>query len=98
MGKVEIPRSSDESDERIEKGRELIRAIYLNKIAFTELVLSIDEITSSGKIALRIIEIYKAKEFEDGKTASTWEKLKRKYDPVSASSLVKQTQCLDRES
>ena len=55
----------------------MIRAINLSKVAFTELVLSIDEATNCGKVALRIIESYKTKEFEDGRTALACDKLKK---------------------
>ena len=65
------------SDKKIEKGRKMIRAINLSKVAFTELVLSIDEATNCGKVALRIIESYKTKEFEDGRTALACDKLKK---------------------
>jgi hypothetical protein len=61
----------------------LSRIVNLNEIAFTGLILSIDVSKSNGKIAC------KTKEFEDDSTALAWEKLKRKYDPISAPSLVK---------
>jgi hypothetical protein len=43
----------------------MLRIIDLNEMAFTELVLSIDVISSSGKVAFRIFEICKTKDYED---------------------------------
>jgi hypothetical protein len=61
----------------------------MNEIAYTELILSIDVKTSSGKIAFNLIEGCKSKEYPDGNTAIAWERLKNKYEPISAPSLVK---------
>jgi gag-polypeptide of LTR copia-type/Zinc knuckle len=69
----------------------------LNEIAFTELILSIDVSNSNGKIAFGIVKSCKSKEFEDGNAALAWEKLKKKYDPISAPLLVK-TERMFRES
>jgi hypothetical protein len=65
-------------------------------MAFTELVLSIDVSSSSGEIAFIIVRSCKTKYYEDGHTGLVWEKLKMKYDSVSALSLVK-TERLFRE-
>jgi hypothetical protein len=66
-------------------------------MAFTELVLSIDVSSSSGKIAFRIVKSFKTKDYEDGHAGLAWENLKKKYDPVYAPSLVK-AERLFRES
>jgi gag-polypeptide of LTR copia-type len=64
---------------------------------FTELILSIDVRNSSGKIAFGILKHCKTKDYEDGNATHAWEKLKKKFDPVSAPSLVK-TERMFRES
>jgi hypothetical protein len=97
LGKVEIPTSLDVIDEKTEEGKKLLRIADLNEIAFTELILSIDVSNSNGKIAFGIVKSCKSKEFEDGNAALAWEKLKKKYDPISAPSLVK-TERMFRES
>jgi hypothetical protein len=74
----------------------MLRIIDLNEMAFTELVLSIDVSSSSGKIAFGIVKSCKTKDYEDGHTGLAWEKLKKKYDSVSSPSLVK-TERLFRE-
>ena len=97
LGKVEIPSSLDIIDEKTEEGKKLLRIADLNEIAFTELILSIDVSNSNGKIAFGIVKSCKSKEFEDGNAALAWDKLKKKYDPISAPSLVK-TERMFRES
>jgi hypothetical protein len=89
FGKVSIPKILDVIEEKNEEGKEMMRAVELNEIAFTELVLSIDMSSSSAKIASGIVKNCKTKDFEDGNVALAWEKLRRKYDPISALSLVK---------
>ena len=89
LGKVQIPSSFEVIEEKTEEGKKLMRIIELNEIAFTELILSIDVSSSNGKIAFGIVKNCKSKEFEDGNAALAWEKLKKKYDPFSAPSLVK---------
>jgi hypothetical protein len=45
--------------------------------------------SSSGKSAFRFIKSCKTKDYEDGHVCLAWEKLKKKYAPVSAPSLFK---------
>jgi hypothetical protein len=89
LGKAEIPKSLDVIDEKTEEGKKLLRIADLNEIAFMELILLIDVSNSNGKIAFGMVKSCKSKEFEDGNAAIAWEKLKKKYDPISAPSLVK---------
>jgi hypothetical protein len=89
LGKVLIPKSSGVFDENTDEGKRILRIIDLNEMAFTKLVLSIDVSSSSGKIAFGIVKSCKTKYHEDGHAGLTWEKLKKKYDPVSAPSFVK---------
>jgi hypothetical protein len=89
LGKVLSPKSSEVFDEKTDEGKRMLRIIDLNEMAFTKLVLSIDVSSSSGEIAFGIVKSCKMKDYEDGQTGLAWEKLKKKYDPVSAPSLVK---------
>jgi hypothetical protein len=61
----------------------------LNEIPFTEQLLSIDVKTSFGKVAFNIVRGDTSKEYYDGKVTADWEKLKNKYEPTSAPSMVK---------
>jgi hypothetical protein len=83
-------------DENTDKGKRMLRIIDLNEMAFTKLVLSIDVSSSSGKRACGIDKSCKTKDCEEGHAGLAWEKLKKKYDPVSAPLLVK-TEILIRE-
>jgi hypothetical protein len=49
----------------------------------------IDIKASSGKDAFNIIRGFKTKDYPDGNGAIAWERLKSKYEPVSAPSMVK---------
>jgi hypothetical protein len=91
-----IPKSSEVFDKKTDKGKIMLRIFDLNEMTFTELVLSIDVSSSIGKIAFGIVKSYKTKDYEYCHAGLAWEKLKKKYDPVSAPSLVK-TERLFRE-
>jgi hypothetical protein len=88
LGKVFILKSSEVVGEKTDEGKRILRIIDLNEMAFTELVLLVDVSSRSGKIAFGIVKSCKTKDYEDGHAGLAWEKLK-KYDPVSAPSLVK---------
>jgi hypothetical protein len=62
-------------------------------MGFTELVLSIDVSSNSGKIAFGIVKSCKTKDYEDGHAGLAWEKLKKKHDPLPALTLVKLKHC-----
>jgi hypothetical protein len=89
LGKVLIPKSSEVFDEKTDEVKRMLRIIDLNEMAFTELVLSIDVSSSSGKIAFGTVKSCKTKDYKDVHAGLSWERLKKKYDPVSAPSLVK---------
>jgi hypothetical protein len=76
-------------EKKAEEGKQMMRAIEFNKIALTELVLSIDVSSSSAKLAFVIVKSCKKNDFEDVNAALSWEKLRGKYDPISTPSLVK---------
>jgi hypothetical protein len=97
LGKLQIPKTSEELEEKSEEGRRMMESADLNELAFTELILSIDVSHSSGKIAFGILKSCKTKDHEDGNATHAWEKLKKKFDPVSAPTLVK-TERMFRES
>jgi hypothetical protein len=68
-----------------DRGREKqFKAIDLNELPFTEVVLSIDVCSSAGRTAFSIIKSYKTKEYTDGNAALAWENLKKKYEPTLA--------------
>ena len=44
---------------------------------------------ATDKVEFQIVKGFKTKEYEDGNAAMAWERLKKKYQPTSAPSLVK---------
>jgi thermostable 8-oxoguanine DNA glycosylase len=97
LSKLQIPKTSEECEEKAKEGRRVIKNADLNKLPFTELILSIDVSNSSGKIAIGIFKSCKTKDYEDGNARQAWEKFKKKFVPVSAPTLVK-TERMFRES
>jgi hypothetical protein len=89
LGNLSILTEDEKFDEGTESGKKKSIAIEMNEIAYTELILSIDVKTSSGKCAFNLIKGCKSKDYSDGKDAIEWERLKNKYDSISAPSLVK---------
>ena len=88
IGKLSIPKADEEFDEDSLSGKKMKNAIEVNKLAYTELLLSIDVKTSFGKVAFNIVRGCKSKDYPDGNATTAWEKLKNKYEPTSASSMV----------
>jgi hypothetical protein len=89
LGKLSIPKVYEDIDETSDIGKKKSIIIKLNEIAYTELILSIDVKASSGKVAFNIIRGFKTKDHPNGNGAIAWERLKNKYEPVSAPSMVK---------
>jgi gag-polypeptide of LTR copia-type len=61
----------------------------MNELPFTELILSIDDKTSNGKVAFHLVKGCKNKDYANGNASMAWERLKNKFEPQSAPSLVK---------
>jgi hypothetical protein len=86
-----FPRLSnyEEINENTEERKFLMKNADLNEMAYKVLILSIDVRSSSGKIVFNIIKGYKSRDNNDGNSALVWDKLNKKFDSVSAPSLVK---------
>jgi hypothetical protein len=89
LGKLQIPKTPEEFEEKSEEGRRMMKNDDLNKLAFTELMISIDVSKTGGKLVFGVLKSCKTKDYEDGKTRVAWQKVKKKFDPVSAPTLVK---------
>jgi hypothetical protein len=63
--------------------------IKLYEIVYTKFILSIGVKISSGKVAFNRIKGCKNKDYPDSNVAIAWERLKYKYEPILAPSLVK---------
>ena len=84
-----IPKSDKVFDEVSDEEKRKAKIIELNKIAYTELILSINVKASNGKIAFNLVKKCKSKDYFDGNAATAWERLKNKNAPISAPSMVK---------
>jgi hypothetical protein len=85
-----IPISCEEINEKInEEGKILMKNAELNEIANTESIHSVDVRNSSGKVVFSIIKGCKSKGYTDGNSTLAWDKVKKKFDPVSVPSLIK---------
>ena len=89
LGKVTIPKTDKVFNLKSEEGKKKMMTADLNELAYTELILSIDDKTSSGKVAFNLVKACKNKDYVDGNEFMAWERLKNKFEPVSAPSLVK---------
>jgi gag-polypeptide of LTR copia-type len=87
LGKANIPKTDEVYDMKSEDGKKFIISADMNELAYTELILSIDDKTSS--VAFNLVKGGKSKEYVDGNAFMAWEQLKNKFEPLSAPSLVK---------
>jgi hypothetical protein len=55
LGKVKVPRTDEDFDMESEEGKKLTIAVDMNELAYTELILSIDDKTSSAKVAFNLV-------------------------------------------
>ena len=55
LGKVEVPKSNEVLDVNLDIGMKRFKIVDLNEFPYTELILSIDDMTSSGKVAFNLV-------------------------------------------
>jgi len=55
-GKVTIPRTNDEINEKTDEGKLMLEIFNLNELAYTELILSIDVRTTSSKMKFSMVK------------------------------------------
>jgi hypothetical protein len=94
FGKVTIPKTNEEINYRNDEEKSTLKISDLNELAYTELILSINIRTISGK---EEVVKGKNKDYIEVNAAMAWETLKNKYDPTSFPSLVK-TERIFRQS
>ena len=61
----------------------------INKLAYRDLILSINHKTKEGKVAFKIVKNTKSKDYPDGNATEAWSHLVRKYSPKTTPSLLK---------
>jgi hypothetical protein len=65
LEKVKVPRTNEDYDMESEEGKKLRIATNMNELAFTELILLIDDKTSSGEVAFNLVKGCKNKDYAD---------------------------------
>jgi hypothetical protein len=88
LGKVKVPRTDEDYDMKSEEGKKLTVATYMNELAYTELILSIDDKTSNAKVAFNLVKGWKNKDYAGRNARMAWERLRNKFEPSSSPSLV----------
>jgi tellurite resistance-related uncharacterized protein len=66
LGKVKVPRTDEEYDMESEEEKNLTISADMNELAYTELILSIDDKTSSWKVVFNLVKGHKNKDYADG--------------------------------
>ena len=89
LGTVRIPKTDEDYEMDLEEGQKLTIATDMNELADTELILSIDDKASNGKVAFNLVKGCKNKDYANGNASMAWERLRSKFEPQSAPSLVK---------
>ena len=89
LGKVPIPLSGAYLDPTDATEKVLYEIREKNESGYTDLILSMDTETSSGKVAFNTVRNSKSKDYEDGNIAIAFKNLRRKYAPKTAPSLAK---------
>jgi hypothetical protein len=52
LGKAKVPRTDEDYDMESEEGKKLTIATDMDGLAYTELILSVDDKTSNGKVLI----------------------------------------------
>jgi thermostable 8-oxoguanine DNA glycosylase len=95
LGKVIIPKTNEEINEKTDKGKSKLKISDLNEIAYTELILPINIGNSSGKAAFNMVKECNNKDYIEVNEEIAWKMLKNKYGSISAHYLVKTEGFLD---
>jgi hypothetical protein len=89
LGKFKIPRTDKDYDMESEEGQKMTIAADMNALAYTELISSINDKISSEKVKFNLVKGSKNKGYADENASMTWERLRKKFEPFFAQSLVK---------
>ena len=77
------------TDKQTEEDKNIIQLAKLNRMAYMELVLSIDHKTPKGKVVFRLVKNSKSSKYPEGNCKVAWDRLVQKYSPKSTPSLLK---------
>jgi hypothetical protein len=78
LGKLTILKTDEVYEEESKEGKKKRIITDLNELAYSELILSIDDKTSNGKVEFTLIKACKIKLYQDGNEFMAWKCLKSK--------------------
>ena len=87
LGKPTIP--NEEINKKRDEGKKMMMIFDLNEMVYTELIVSTNVKTSSGKVAFNMVKGCKNKDYAEDNAAMAWKRLKNKFEPMSNPSSVK---------
>ena len=88
LGAEVAPSDSQEFDESTAEGRTMKRIREANESAYTDLILSIDGSTATGRVAFNLVRLSKTENLAYGDARMAWLKLQNKYATKSAPTLM----------
>ena len=71
LGKVTIPKTDEVLNVESEEGKKMMMTADLNELSYSELMLTIDDKTGSGKPTFNLVMACKNKDYVDGKAVTT---------------------------
>ena len=83
---IVIPKSTVDESALSDEQKEMKA---LNEKAYSDLILSMDDSKTSGRVAFNLVKSTKSKEYEDGHARLAWGKLQGKYAPKTAPTMTK---------
>eukprot|EP00970_Alexandrium_tamarense_P009470 scaffold1889_cov176-Alexandrium_tamarense.AAC.1 len=75
-----------DEDQRIKKDWKVIKNCKANSVAYDDLILSIDGLSSTGKVAFNIVETAKSTDYLEGNARLAWLHLANNYAPKTGTS------------
>ena len=81
--------SAEGKSTKTQDDKNIIALAKLNKLAYMDLILSIDHKKSRGKVAFQLVKNCKSSEYPEGNCKMAWDRLIAKYAPKSTPSLLK---------
>ena len=88
LGTVQVAHDDEQLDLATTEGKEKQDIRDKNELAFEELILSIETSSGPGRVAFQIVKACKTTELADGDAAMAWKRLRAKYAPRTAPSLL----------
>ena len=77
------------TDEQTEEDKNIIQLAKLNRMAYMDLILSIDHKMPKGKVVFRSVKNSKSSKYPEGNYKIAWDRLVQEYSPKSTPSLLK---------